>query len=308
MRARYYLRRDVLKSTLMLALASRAGIAASATTPALIKKAIPSSGEKLSVIGMGTSRTFVNPDDAAFQKQLLEVLNIFFANGGQLLDSSPMYGPAESILGKLLPQLDNTSAMFAATKVWTRGEQAGVQQMQESMQKMGVSTMDLMQIHNLKDWKVHLKTLRQWKDEGKIRYLGITTSHGRYHEELLDIMRSEPLDFVQFSYNISNRDAEEALLPLAEEKGIATLINRPYQRGDLFSRSRGKALPEIAAELQCASWGQLYLKWILGHPAATCVIPASSKPKHVLDNMGAGFGALPTEAQRGEILEAFNAL
>ncbi|MFK7733487.1 MAG: aldo/keto reductase [Pseudomonadales bacterium] len=301
-------RRDFIKSAALLALAANVPPLMAADTLLPIKKAIPSSGERLAVIGMGTSRTFVNPNDSEFQQQLLEVLNIFFSEGGQLLDSSPMYGPAESIVGQLLPKLDNTGDLFAATKVWTRGEQAGIEQMQDSMRKMSAPVMDLMQIHNLKDWQTHLKTLREWKEQGKIRYLGITTSHGRFHSELIDIMRNEPLDFVQLSYNIMDREAEQVLLPMARDKGIATLINRPYQRGDLFSRSRGKPLPAIAQDLQCTSWGQLFLKWILGHPAANCVIPASSKPKHVRDNMAAGFGALPDAAQRQKILDTFNAL
>lgn len=300
-------RRRFLKSAALLALASNSASLMAAKLGQPIKKAIPSSGEKLAVVGMGTSRTFVNPDDAAFQQQLLEVLDIFFSAGGQLLDSSPMYGPAESIIGQLLPKLDNTGELFAATKVWTRGEQAGIEQMQDSMRKMSVPFMDLMQIHNLKDWQTHLKTLRAWKEQGKIRYLGITTSHGRFHSELIDIMRKEPLDFVQLSYNIMDREAEQVLLPMAQDKGIATLINRPYQRGDLFSRSRGKPLPAVAEELQCTSWAQLFLKWILGHPATNCVIPASSKPKHVRDNMAAGFGVLPDASQRQQILNTFNA-
>ncbi len=301
-------RRRFLKNAAMLAIAGNNPALFAAEEPVRIRKIIPSSGEKLAVVGMGTSRTFINPDDAAFQQQLLEVLRIFFSNGGQLLDSSPMYGPAESIVGQLLPKLDNAGDLFAATKVWTRGEQAGIEQMRESMRKMSVPVMDLMQIHNLKDWQTHLKTLREWKEQGKIRYLGVTTSHGRFHSELIDIMRKEPLDFVQLSYNIMDREAEQVLLPMAQDKGIATLINRPYQRGELFSRSRGKPLPAVAEELHCTSWGQLYLKWILGHPAATCVIPASSKPKHTRDNMGAGFAELPDQTQRKQILQAFNSL
>lgn len=301
-------RRRFLRNAALLGLAANSPALLAADIPVAIKKTIPSSGEKLAVVGMGTSRTFVNPDDIGFQQQLLEVLQIFFDNGGQLLDSSPMYGAAESIIGRLLPKLNNTQNLFAATKVWTRGEHAGVEQMQESMRKMSVPVMDLMQIHNLKDWQTHLKTLREWKEQGKVRYLGITTSHGRFHSELVEIMRKEPLDFVQLSYNIMDREAEQVLLPMAQDKGIATLINRPYRRGELFTRSRGKPLPAVAEELQCASWGQLYLKWILGHPAASCVIPASSKPRHARDNMGAGFGVLPDAAQREQILQTFNAL
>lgn len=313
-------RRNLLKATAALAattqlpaFASGSGGAAANVpvmnlTKSALKKTIPSSGEPLSVIGMGTARTFKNADDVDFQQQLLEVLKVFFDNGGELLDSSPMYGDAETIIGQLLPKLSNTTNLFAATKVWTEGEQEGIAQMQSSLQKMSVPVMDLMQIHNLVDWKVQLKTLQQWKEQGKIRYLGITTSHGRSHSDLLKILEKEPLDFVQFSYNIVEREAEDRLLPMAADKGIATLINRPYQQGGLFKRSKDQPLPALAEDLGCESWGQLYLKWILGHPAATCVIPATTKPKHTLDNMGAGFGRLPDMAERGELLKLFNAL
>ena len=267
-----------------------------------ITRTIPSSGERIPVIGMGTSRTFDVGDDPQARRQLQEVLQAFFDNGGALIDSSPMYGNAEEVVGDLLKNTRNKDALFAATKVWTYGRQAGIDQMQRSMQRMGLPMMDLMQIHNLRDWKVHLPTLRQWKAEGKIRYIGITTSHGRSHADLEQIMRNEALDFVQFTYNIGNRTVEENLLPLAADRGMATLINRPYQRGALFKKVKGQSLPEWTKEFDCRSWGNFFLKFILSHPAVTCIIPATSKVHHMQDNMAGGFGKLPTPEMRRRML------
>ncbi|HBQ38967.1 MAG TPA: aldo/keto reductase [Halieaceae bacterium] len=273
-----------------------------------IVRTIPSSGEPLPVIGMGTSRTFdVATGDAAAQP-LMAVLKTFFAGGGTVIDSSPMYGKAEQRVGDLLRAMPARPPVFAATKVWTEGREAGIAQMQQSAQRMAVDRFDLIAVHNLTDWRTQLDTLKRWKEEGKVRYIGITTSHGRDHGEFLRVMREEPLDFVQFSYNIADRRAEEELLPTAAERGIATMINRPYQRGELFSASRGAALPQVATELGCSSWGQFFLKFILGHPAVTCVIPATSSPKHMRDNMQAGVGRVPDTTQRKEMLEAFAAL
>ena len=262
-----------------------------------IKKPIPVSGEKLAVIGMGSSRTF-DVSEAQAVSALLPVLQAFFDEGGALIDSSPMYGNAEQVLGDLLQEVDNKQALFAATKVWIEGKQQGIEQMQRSMQRMAVKRFDLMQIHNLRDWQVHLETLNSWKNEGRIRYTGITTSHGRFHDELEVILDSEPFDFVQFSYNIANREVEKRLLPLARERNIAVLVNRPYARGDLFRVVKGKPLPDWAAEFDCNSWGQYFLKYVVSHPAVTCAIPATSSVKHMLDNMGAGFGRLPDAAMR----------
>jgi len=180
--------------------------------------------------------------------------------------------------------------------------------MQESARRMNVKHFDLISVHNLVDWRTQLDTLKNWKKEGKVKYIGITTSHGRDHDEFLQVMKNEPIDFVQFSYNIDNLDAEREILPVARDKGIATMINRPYQRGSLFRRSKGKALPEMAKEIDCTSWGQFYLKFILGHPDITCAIPATSKAKHMVDNMQANFGRLPGSAQRKEMLKYFNSL
>ncbi len=279
-----------------------------AANKTLILKTIPATGEALPVIGMGTSRTFDIGSDETTLSELARVLQAFFDNGGKLIDSSPMYGEAERIIGELLSRAEHRDKLFAATKVWTDGEQAGIRQMEESLEKWGIRRFDLMQIHNLRDWRTHLKTLREWKAEGKIRYTGITTSHGRFHRELEEILRNEPLDFVQFSYNIENRIAEERLLPLAAERGMAVLINRPYQRGTLFRKVKGKALPDWAAEFDCKSWGQFFLKFIVSHPAVTCVIPATAKVHHMKDNMAAGFGRLPDEAMRKRMVDYFESL
>ena len=273
-----------------------------------ITHTIPSSGERIPVIGMGTSRTFDVPEGSASISRLGQVLQAFFDNGGAVIDSSPMYGNAETIVGNLLKTISNRETLFAATKVWTYGRQSGIDQMQLSMQRMGVGVMDLMQIHNLRDWKIHLPILREWKQEGKIRYIGITTSHGRSHSDLMQIMRTEELDFVQFSYNIGNRTVENNLLPMAADRGIATLINRPYQRGALFRSTKGKTLPEWAKEFDCKSWGQFFLKYVVSHPAVTCVIPATSKVHHMKDNMAANFGKLPSASMRKRMEQYFERL
>jgi len=302
-------RRQFLKSTVAATLAySLLPQIATGSESKVIKKTIPSSAERLSVIGLGTSRTFNVSDSTDSIAPLVELMQVFFDQGGQLIDSSPMYGNAESVTGALLNQVKIKQGLFTATKVWTNGKAEGKRQMQRSMQRMGVDAIDLMQIHNLRDWQTHIETLVDWKAQGKIRYIGLTTSHGRYHKDLEIIMQQQPLDFVQFSYNILDRAAEQRLLPIAQEKGIATLINRPYQRGALFSKSRGHDLPALAADLNCSSWGQFYLKFILGHPAVTCIIPATAKVSHMTDNMQANFGAVPDVAQREEMLRIFASL
>jgi len=273
-----------------------------------IVKPIPKTQETLPVIGMGSSRTFDIASDSAQLDSLTQVLQAFFDNGGALIDSSPMYGNAETIIGDVLARINNKQRLFAATKVWSDGRQAGIEQMQRSMQRMRVKRMDLMQIHNLRDWETHLQTLKAWKAEGKIRYIGITTSHGRDHDELIAILKNHPFDFVQFSYNVLNREAERYLLPLAKDKGIATLINRPFQKGHLFKVSKGKPLPAWAAQCDCNSWAQVFLKFIVSHPAVTCAIPATSKLKHMQDNMQAGFGRLPDAELRKTIIKEIERL
>jgi diketogulonate reductase-like aldo/keto reductase len=279
------------------------GLLGETRTP--IRRPIPSTGEPLPVIGMGTFRTFDAGPDAALRDQLAEVVRIFFENGGTLIDSSPMYGHSESMIGELLKATGYRHVLFAATKVWTDGRQKGIDQMQQSMQRMGVEVMDLMQIHNLRDWQTHLPVLREWKEQGRIRYIGITTSHGRYHDEFEQLMKTHELDFVQFTYNLESREAEDRLLPLAADRGIATLINRPFGQGDLFRKVRDRPLPEWSTEFDCRSWGQYFLKYIVSHPAVTCVIPATSRAHHMEDNMQAGFGRLPDAALRKR-MEAFH--
>ncbi|MEM6581586.1 MAG: aldo/keto reductase [Pseudomonadota bacterium] len=274
----------------------------------LIQRPIPSSSELLPVIGMGTSRTFdVDASDESLAS-LRAVLDVFFGGEGTVIDSSPMYGSAESRVGDVLRAMPKPPKVFAATKVWTTGREQGIAQMEQSARRMDVERFDLIAIHNLQDWPTHMDTLKQWKSEGKVRYIGITTSHGRDHETFMDVMRNEPLDFVQFSYNIEDRTAEQKLLPLAADRGIATMINRPYQRGSLFNRSRGKDLPAMAADIDVTTWGQFYLKFILSHPAVTNIIPATSKVSHMSDNMHANFGRVPDAQQRKEMINIFENL
>ena len=304
-----YGRRRFLKQTVGLTAAAMSWPAVlAAKNLAPIKKAIPKTGEQLPVIGMGTSRTFDVGNDQALRAQLADVLQTFFEHGGAVIDSSPMYGNAEQVTGDLLKTINNKQALFAATKVWTWGKQEGIAQMQQSSQRMGVKVFDLMQIHNLRDWEVHLETLKTWKAEGKVRYIGITTSHGRFHDELEVILENEPFDFVQFSYNILNRTVEQRLLPIARERGIATLVNRPFARGELFSLVKGRALPDWSSEVDIRSWGQFFLKFVVSHPDVTCAIPATSKPHHMLDNMAAGFGQLPDATMRARMLAYINSL
>jgi diketogulonate reductase-like aldo/keto reductase len=287
-------------------------VSASETPPAatgtLIQRPIPSSGELIPVMGMGTSRTFDAGTDDQTMKELSAVMQALLDGGGTVIDSSPMYGNAETRVGDVLRSMAKQPPVFAATKVWTQGEYSGIEQMEGSAQRMNVEQLSLIAIHNLKDWKTHLKTLKRWKAEGKVRYIGLTTSHGRKHDQVLEIMENEPLDFVQFSYNIEDRTAEKLLLPIALERGIATMINRPFQRGSLFRKSNNVALPSLAAELDCTSWAQFYLKYILAHPAVTCIIPATSKVHHMTDNMQANFGRVPDVIHRREMRRIFDSL
>lgn len=274
-----------------------------------IKKPIPASGELLPVIGMGTSRTFDVAPDTKASAALVPVLQAFFDQGGTLIDTSPMYGHAEAVLGELLRATRyDKKQLFAATKVWTWGRREGIEQMQRSMRLTGVKRFDLIQIHNLRDWQVQLETLQEWKAGGKVRYIGITTSHGRNHEELEVALETTPFDFVQLSYNIANRTVEQRLLPLAQERGMAVLVNRPFQRGDLFRKVRGATLPGWAAEIDCISWAQFFLKFVVSHPAVTCAIPATAKLHHMVDNMGAGVGRLPDARQRERMLQVIESI
>lgn len=273
-----------------------------------VLKPIPRTGENIPVIGMGTSRTYDAAGDPELMAQLQQVTQAFFDLGGGMIDSSPMYGSAQQVIGQILPRITGSKNLFSATKVWTEGKRAGIQQMEQSRLLWGIERFDLMQIHNLVDWRTHYETLQQMKADGKIRYLGITTSHGRFHSQLEKLLISHDFDFLQLSYNIGNRDVESALLPIAREKGIAVIVNRPYQRGSLFRQVRGQSLPAWVNDFDCNSWGQFFLKYAVSHPAVTCAIPATSKVKHMRDNMQAGMGRLPDAKQRLKMLRFFEAL
>ncbi len=277
-------------------------------TSVQIRKAIPKTSEKLPVIGMGTSRTFDASGDAELLARLQQVTQTFFDMGGGMIDSSPMYGSSQEVIGQLLPEVKGKKNLFAATKVWIKDKEKGIEQMEESRQLWGIKRFDLMQIHNLLDWQSHLESLKQMKADGKIRYIGVTTSHGRSHGQLKELLKKHDFDFVQLTYNIGNRDVESPLLSIAEEKGIAVIVNRPYQRGDLFSQVKGKPLPSWAREFDCTSWGQYFLKYVVSHPAVTCAIPATSKVKHMKDNMLAGRGRLPNSKQRIQMAKYFESL
>lgn len=272
----------------------------------MLKRKIPSTGESLPVVGLGTWQTFDAGSSETERNSLKEVLTLMKEKGGTVIDSSPMYGTSENVVGDLTAELKIAEHFFYATKVWITGKQQGIDQMNDSFRKMKRSKMDLMQIHNLVDWKTHLKTLRDWKDSGKIRYIGITHYTESAYDDLETIMKNEKPDFVQFNYSIDTRAAEKRLLPAAKDLGSAVLINRPYGGGNLFSKVRGKSLPEWTKEFDINSWGQFFLKFILSHEAVTCIIPGTSNPKHVVDNMLAGYGKLPDKSARDKMVNYFN--
>ena len=281
------------------------GDAAAADDPSPILRAIPASGEQIPAIGMGSWLTFDVGDNAAGRALRRQVLEHFFARGGRLIDSSPMYGSSEEVIGWCLRELGRAARPFSATKVWTVGREAGIAQMERSRRLWGTARLDLMQVHNMLDWQVQLETLQAMQAAGKIRYIGITTSHGRRHRELEQVLARERFDFVQFTYNVLDREAEQRLLPLAAERGIAVIVNRPFQGGRLFSRARGRPLPAWAAEIDCRTWSQVFLKFVISHPAVTCAIPATSKPEHMLENMGALSGRLPDTGLRDRMALEF---
>lgn len=270
--------------------------------PNMTTRPIPKGGERLPCIGLGTWQTFDVGRDPNERSAVAEVLKAFFAAGGRVIDSSPMYGRAEEVTGDTLDAIGALGTPFLATKVWTSGKAEGIAQMERSFRLMRTKRMDLMQVHNLLDVKTHLPVLREWKRAGKIRYIGVTHySHGAF-DELERLMRAEALDFVQLPYSLGDREAERRLLPAATDTGTAVIVMRPFQEGALFKRVAGKALPSWAKELECTSFAQLFLKFILAHPAVTCPIPATSKPKHLADNVRAGTGPLPDAAMRKKML------
>jgi diketogulonate reductase-like aldo/keto reductase len=309
------LRRSFLKSVSGLALTpfvapllSASAFANTKETSSFLTKAIPVSGEQIPVIGMGTWQTFDVDDDAEDRARCVKILELFFKRGGGMIDSSPMYGSSQEVIGHCLTKLKPHPGLFSATKVWIVGKSFGIGQMEDSQHLWGIPRFDLMQIHNMLNWRTHLETLKEWKAEGRIRYIGITTSHGRRHDQLYQALQEEAFDFVQFTYNVIDREVEQRLLPLAKERGIAVIINRPFQRGALFDRVKNKALPDFAAEIDCVNWAQFFLKYIVSHPAVTCAIPATSQVPHMQENMGACYGRLPDEALRARMVQTFSSL
>ena len=259
---------------------------------------IPVDRRRLPVIGLGTWQTFDVGADATARANLGRLLARFAELGGEVIDSSPMYGSAEAVVGDLARERKLRERLFLATKVWTQGKAAGMAQMEESLRRLHTPRIELMQIHNLKDWQQQLPTLRAWKAEGRIRYLGITHYNPGAYAEIEHILRREPLDFLQINYSLAEQESAQRLLPLAAERGVAVIANRPFAEGALFGRVKDRTLPAAAAEHGCRSWAQVFLRWILAHPAVTCVIPASSRIEHLEDNMAAGTGALPDVDQQ----------
>jgi len=283
------------------------GLAAAGTAPAIaqpdgpLTKPIPSSGEALPVVGLGTWITFNVGRDPQGRQQCTEVMRAFFEAGGRVVDSSPMYGSAQSVIGEGLRKLGMPRALFSADKVWTSSR--GAEQVEASRQLWGVPRFDLLQVHNLLAWEEQLPLLLEMKKAGRLRYVGITTSEGRRHREFEQVMRRHPLDFVQLTYNPVDREAEQRLLPLARERGMAVLANRPFQEGALLRQLERHRLPAWAAEIGCSTWAQLVLKHIVSHPAVTCAIPATSNVAHVRENLAAARGPMPDEAMRRRIAD-----
>lgn len=278
--------------------------APAAGTNTMLSRRIPASGELLPVIGLGTWQTFDVGATPAERAPLEEVLAGFAALGGRLIDSSPMYGRSEQVAGDICAKLGLRPTLFIATKVWTQGKAEGIAQMDASLKKLRADPVDLMQVHNLVDAASHLQTLREWKRAGRVRHIGVTHYTAGGHAGVARVIESEAIDFIQVNYSVGEREAEQRLLPLARERGVAVIANRPFAGGEVFRRLRGKPLPPWAAEIDCRSWAQLLLKFVIGHPALTCAIPATSNPAHLRDNMGAGYGRLPDEKLRARIAAA----
>ena len=293
-------RRAVLQALAGTALLG-AGARAGAQAPASASRPIPSTGERIPAVGLGTWLTFDVGDDSRSRNARADVLRAFFEAGGRLVDSSPMYGASEEVIGAGLSRIGRPAALFSATKVWTVGSLAGRRQMEKSRSLWDLPRFDLIQVHNFLDWEAHLATLKAWKAEGRVRYIGVTTSHGRRHDLGEEILRRERLDFFQVSYNLADPEADQRLLPLAAERGAAVIVNRPFDGGDLFQRVKGHALPGWAAEIGAKSWAEVFLKWIVAQPAVTCAIPATSQLGHLRENMRALAGPLPDAALRKRI-------
>jgi len=294
-------RRQLLRG--MLAAATCLSLPASVLAVGMHSRTIPASGEAIPAIGMGTWLTFDVGDDPQDLAVRTEVLRTFFMAGGGLIDSSPMYGSSEQVVGRCLDRLGYPGGLFSATKVWTPAQFHGRMQIDQSFDLWGLDRFDLIQVHNLVAWEKQLETLRVLKADGRLRYLGVTTSHGRRHQELEHILRTESLDFVQLTYNLLDREAETRLLPLAAERGVAVIVNRPFRGGALFDRYARHPLPPWAAEIEAENWAQFCLKFILSHPAVTCVIPATRRVDHMTENMGALYGPLPSQRMRARMVD-----
>lgn len=279
-----------------------------AASLAALAPPVPSSGTRLPRIGLGSWITFNVGDDVAARDECTEVMRAFFAGGGRHIDSSPMYGSSQAVIGYGLGRLGRPRELFAADKVWIGSGDDGPGQIEESRRRWGVERFDLLQVHNLLAWQEHLPRLREMKAAGRLGYVGVTTSHGRRHDELERILRSEKLDFVQLSYSAATRDVEARLLPLARDRGVAVIVNRPFEQGELIRRVERHPLPPWAREIGCASWAQLLLKFVLSHPAVTCAIPATRQVAHVRENLAAAADPLPDEAMRRRIVGAIEAL
>ena len=263
-----------------------------------LTRTIPSSGEALPIVGLGSWITFNVGDDPVARESSAEVMRAFFDGGGRMIDSSPMYGSAQEVIGYCLRKTGNAANVFATDKVWIANGDEGPEQIERTRALWGIDRFDLLQVHNLVAWEAHLDTLKAMKDEGKLRYVGITTSHGRCHDELEDIMRKHELDFVQLTYNIADRQVEDRLLPLAQEKGVAVIANRPFRRKELIHRFEEEKLPDWADEIGAASWAQFLLKFVVAHPAITCAIPATTRVDHVRENLESARAPLPDEEMR----------
>uniref|UniRef100_UPI00371F572A aldo/keto reductase n=1 Tax=Streptomyces parvus TaxID=66428 RepID=UPI00371F572A len=301
-------RRQLLSRSALLATVAALGpllpLLARGAEP-LRQRAIPATGEMLPVIGLGTSRTHDVQLDDDEMRTLLEVLRVLVEGGARVIDTAPSYGNADRVVGELVKRGDARRQVFLASKVSATGRERGLAQIEESFEALQTDTIDLIQVHNLQDTSTQLALLRELKEQGRIRYIGVTHYVESAHDRLLEVLKQEPVDFVQFNYSVSERNAERRLLPYCAENGIATLINRPFTRGNLLSRVKGKPLPSWAADIDASSWAQLLLKFILAEPAVTAVIPATSNPRYMADNLMAGQGRLPDARQREMILEAF---
>ena len=302
-------RRRLLSSAAGLSLTPWFAAGPAAANPGtMITREIPKTGERIPAVGMGTWITFNVGASEALRRQRFEVLRTFFALGGGMIDSSPMYGTSQEVIGWCLKRLDNGQGLFSATKVWTPYGTDGASQMAEAAALWGIKRFDLMQIHNLVDWEAHLATLLRAKREGLVKYIGVTTSHGSRHGEMARIMGDQPIDFVQFTYNMLDREAEARLLPMARERQLGVVVNRPFRGGSLFRLLQDKPLPNWAVEFDCRNWAQFFLKFILSHPAVTCAIPATSQVAHMRENMGALQGRLPEAEMRRRMVRYIEGL